>query len=255
MKILTYNLWDSPAGMPTRDTHIQNTLSAMQADVLCLQEIAEKAAADILADICDCPYRQYDLRSATAVLSKYPIRSVQHHDSASAVILDFEDLSFRIVNAHLPWNSAVLREKAILEIVHMAETEETDYTILAGDFNCSAGSDVHRWLTGECTLQGTDACYFDLAESWQMQSGQFPENTLDFRSNPRWGAYEPANTIEKPQRYDRIYLKNPYPAVLPVLKAFGIFGTEVYRETGLAASDHYGIYAELLFIHQKGSQV
>ena len=72
-------------------------------------------------------------------------------------------------------------------------------------------------------------------------------NTLDCRHNPRWGTYEPENTIEIPQRYDRIYLSNPYPNPMPNLTDCRIFGTEIHSETGLSPSDHYGVTADLQF--------
>ena len=42
-------------------------------------------------------------------------------------------------------------------------------------------------------------------------------------------------------------LENPYPEEFPILKKYGIFGRNISEETGLAASDHYGVYAELAF--------
>lgn len=42
-------------------------------------------------------------------------------------------------------------------------------------------------------------------------------------------------------------LKNPYSEEFPILKKYGIFGRNISEETGLAESDHYGVYAELAF--------
>ncbi len=67
------------------------------------------------------------------------------------------------------------------------------------------------------------------------------------RENPRWSVVEAKNTVEVNQRVDWIMLKNPYPAGLPQLKACSLFGTDISEETGLAASDHYGVAAELEF--------
>lgn len=49
------------------------------------------------------------------------------------------------------------------------------------------------------------------------------------------------------RRFDFIMLKNPYPEEFPKLKKCGIFGRDISKETGLAASDHYGVCAELEF--------
>ena len=71
--------------------------------------------------------------------------------------------------------------------------------------------------------------------------------TLNFRENPRWGAFQKRNTIEVSRRFDFIMLKNPYPEAFPTLKKYGIFGRDISKETGLAASDHYGVCVELEF--------
>ena len=125
--------------------------------------------------------------------------------------------------------------------------QDADYTILTGDLNGTDTDDVHRYLMGECSLQGSDAYYFDLAVSYGTRHGSPPGPTLDFHRNPRWGVWEPENTLEIPMRCDRIYLSNPYPKPLPILQDCGIFGTEIFPETGLCASDHYGVYADLQF--------
>ena len=114
-----------------------------------------------------------------------------------------------------------------------------------GDFNSSENSSIHRFLTNEQSLLGADAYYFDLAEAFAQISGTKPLATLNFRENPRWGIAEARNTIEVNQRFDWILLKNPYPAELPELKKCMLFGTEISKRTGLAASDHYGVMAEI----------
>lgn len=247
MRILTYNLWDSSAGMPARTEHIHETLRRMQADVLCLQEVPDITILRYIADICACPYIYFQPEAGTAVLSKNPHTAAWEHPYAAAVLLSWGQYKLQIVSVHLPWKSARQREQAVTEIIRLAESHHADYTIPAGDYNCSDTSDVHRFLTGDCSLAGSDAYYFDLALSCQAAVGIPAASTLDFRHNPRWGRYEPENTIEIPQRYDRIYLSNPYPNPLPKLTDCRIFGTEIHPETGLCPSDHYGVYADLQF--------
>lgn len=247
MKLITYNLWDSPAGMPARKEHIHETLRSMEADILCLQEVPAITTLQSIADKCTCPYICFQPEAGIAVLSGVPQTTAWKHPYAAAVLLLCGDYSIQIVSVHLPWKSARQREQTITEITRLAESHPADYTILAGDFNCSDTSDVHRFLTGDCSLGGSDAYYYDLALSRQAAAGIPAPSTLDFRHNPRWGVYEPENTIEIPQRYDRIYLSNPYPNPLPRLTACGIFGTEFYPDTGLCPSDHYGVYADLQF--------
>ena len=40
MKLASFNVWDSPAGMPHRREQILLALSSLNADVLCLQEVS-----------------------------------------------------------------------------------------------------------------------------------------------------------------------------------------------------------------------
>lgn len=245
MKILTYNLWNSPAGMPQRAVHIRETLSSCKADILCLQEVPDAHTAEVIAEACSCPTVLYSAVSGCALLAGLSAERSWHHRYAVGAMLRAGKKTILSISIHLPWNSAHARETAITEIVLEAEKQDADYIILTGDFNCSDTSDVHRYLTGDCTMEGKDANYYDLALSREAVTGISCMPTLDFRNNPRWGVVEPVNTIEIPQRFDRIYLKNPYPAPFPVLQDCGIFGTEPDRVTGLCPSDHYGVYAVL----------
>jgi len=120
-----------------------------------------------------------------------------------------------------------------------------DYLFFMGDFNCGDNSDVIRMLLGECTLYGTEANpqFFDLAAGYARISGIPARDTLDFFNNPRYKK----NSIEVSSRADRIFLQNTFPNELPAVLMCDIFGTEVYEEIGLAASDHYGVYAKVGF--------
>ena len=152
-----------------------------------------------------------------------------------------------VVNVHLPWKSTLQREQAVVAAVDAASAVHADYTLLAGDFNCSDTSAVHRFLCGEQSLDGHDAYFIDLAEAYAAVTGTVPAPTLDFRGNPRWGIIDPPNTLEKNQRYDRILLANPYPNHMPQLRKFTQFGYEISDITHLAPSDHWGVYALLDF--------
>lgn len=94
--------------------------------------------------------------------------------------------------------------------------------------------------------RGMPARLGHLATAYAETHGTHAAATLNFRENPRWGAGE-ANTMELNQRFDWILCKNPYPTALPVLRNCALFGTGVFGETHLAASDHYGVVAELTF--------
>ncbi|MBP3293776.1 MAG: endonuclease/exonuclease/phosphatase family protein [Clostridia bacterium] len=244
MKIASYNLWESDAGMPERLEQIIEEVTSCRADIFCLQEVS-RPIFDLLTR--NFPYFHLNEPSGTALLSRYPLDAVNNSEFSVSATISVDGISLRIVSLHLPWKSASERERAIVWIVRENEEILTDYTLLAGDFNCSEQSAVHHFLIGEQSLHGADAFFFDLAEAWSEHTGSPPSVTLDFRNNPRWGIVDPPNTIQKSVRYDRILIKNPYPQDFPVLQSFERFGTKSSPVTRLCASDHYGVAAELIF--------
>ena len=248
MKIATYNVWDSDAGMPVRFQQIINEISGTQSDIICLQEVSDRGTHDKFASLCGYDNSHYQSQTGLSILSKYPVEKTMDFEYAAAAIIQYKSKSLLVVNVHLPWDKASLREKAIVGIVESIQNMQADYTLIVGDFNCSEKSSVYRFLTNEQSLLGADAYYFDLAEAYAENNGTKPPATLNFRENPRWGIVEPQNTIEVNQRFDWILLKNPYPSEMPVLKSCTMFGTKISEETHLAASDHYGIMVEIDFL-------
>ena len=245
MKLASYNLWASPAGMPYRGEQIVSALSALHADVLCLQE--DSAEIDLQSALPDLPFCACHREAGLTILSRYPIKDSLCMPYALAITVSYGIYTLCLVNLHLPWQSALSRENAIIAITDAASRVHADFTLLAGDFNCSDASSVQRYLCGEQSLFGHDAYFFDLAEAYADMTGIPPSPTLDFRRNPRWGVVDPPNTLEKNQRFDRILLANPYPTPAPMLTNFGVFSSEISEETRLAPSDHLGVYADLDF--------
>lgn len=247
MKLAAYNIWESPAGMPHRFSQITDEITACGADVFCLQEVENRAVCGKLAEACGYASIQYSERDGTAVFSRIPFENVREHDFAVSVTVCEKERRIQVFSIHLPWKSALSRERAIVNLVRRAAETEADCTVFAGDFNGSEHSSVHRFLTGDQSLLEADAYFFDLAEAYAAATGTIPAATLNVRENPRWGVIDAPNTIQTNQRFDRIYLQNPYPREFPVLKACALFGTAVSPVTRLAASDHYGISAVLEF--------
>lgn len=247
MRIATYNVWDSGMGMPARLGQLADEITGAEADVVCLQEVSSREWHDRLSALCGYGNAHWQAQTGLSILSRYPIHQTADLEYGAFARVQIEGKALLIVNVHLPWERASLREKAIVNIVERTADIEADYTLLAGDFNSSENSSVHRFLTGEQSLLGADAYYFDLAAAYAELCGTRAAATLNFRENPRWGAGGTKNTMEVNQRFDWILCKNPYPAELPILKGCALLGTGVSGETRLAASDHYGVVAELAF--------
>ena len=245
MKIATYNIWNSEAGLPFRFQQIIDEITNLDADIICLQEVANREWHDEISALCGYFYSCYQEKTGLSILSRVSVEETYDFEFGTAACMQLEGKTILVTNVHLPWDSASLREKSIVDIVKGMADIEADISFLMGDFNSSADSSVHRFLTNEQSLLGCDAYFYDLAEAFADMSGKKPLATLDFRKNPRWGVIQPQNTIEVSQRFDWILLKNPYPAEFPVLKFYRIFGTKISGETGLAASDHYGALVEM----------
>lgn len=247
MKIATYNIWNSDIGMPIRFNQLTNEIIGINADIICLQEVADREKHNSFSKLCGYDYSHWQSQTGLSILSRYPIDKTADFEYGASARIQLESKTLLVINVHLPWEKASLREKAIVNIVESSANIKADYTILTGDFNTSENSSVHHFLTNEQSLLGADAYYFDLAEVSAEMRGTKPLATLNFRENPRWGIAEPKNTVEVNKRFDWILLENPYPAKLPEVKDCMLFGTEIEKETNLAASDHYGIMVEIEF--------
>lgn len=258
MKIATYNIWNSESGMPARLDYIIAEICKVNADIICLQEVAGWEMAEKIADEAEYPYCLFSNypgeEEGLCILSRLPLeekeawlseeRGVWLGDAkAIHCICLWGEKRILVANVHLPWDSVAERERQIVEVIAAIDEKQYDYAYLAGDFNCSERADVQRFLTGECILRDRESkpCWYDLALSYAELTGTEAECTLNFRENPRFQN----NTIELNARFDRILLRNPYPCDFPVLKECSVFGQTVYEDIGLAASDHYGVVVEV----------
>jgi len=252
MRIATYNIWNSQDGMPYRTKHLVEEINKIYADIICLQEVSNNTLAKEISQLAGYKFLYFENYSdedeGLAILSKMPfLKSVSLFGRANALIVLLEVYEKRlcVANIHLPWNSTINREKQIIEVTSYLEAEQLDYAILAGDFNCTESSDVNRFLLGECSLYGMESTYnwYDLAYSYAERMMTKPDCTLNFTKNPRFTN----NTIENNSRVDRIMLRNTYPMEFPKLMNCHIWGQKIYDDTRLAASDHYGVLAEIIF--------
>lgn len=174
-------------GMPMRFQQLIDEIIGIKADIICLQEVSDHEKHNIFSLLCGYNYSYWQLQTGLSILSRYPIgKSVDFEYGTSAYIL-LKSKTLLVVNVHLPWEKASLREKAIVNIADNISRVKADYTLLMGDFNSSENSSIHRFLTNEQSLLGSDAYYFDLAEVSAEINGTKTIATLNFRENPRWG--------------------------------------------------------------------
>ena len=134
----------------------------------------------------------------------------------------------------------------MIEIINDTKDITADYAFLLGDFNCSDNSSVHRFITGEQTLNAAEAnpMWEDMAQVNSEIKKTHPEYTLDIRNNPRWKDKTHAYTSS---RMDRIYLRDAFPKPSPELAGFWVFGKNIDKDSGYSTSEHYGVVAEVEF--------
>lgn len=261
MKIATYNVWNENKGRGNRFDQILKEIQKTDADVIGLQEVTPCFYEAYLRKKAGYAYSFFetygDEEEGLAILSKYPLLNTffLHKEGKSAngaaanVLFHAGGCRFSFTTTHLPWESALKKEELIVEtdafIHRQREREQVDFCLLAGDFNGSLNSSVHRFLLGEQSLNSCEAkpYWFELSSTYAALQGDRLKPTLDFLRNPRW---EGKNSIEIPFAADRIYCMNCRKEM--VLHKADIFGTEISPETGLSASDHYGVWAEMDFI-------
>jgi endonuclease/exonuclease/phosphatase family metal-dependent hydrolase len=154
---------------------------------------------------------------------------------------------FSFTNVHLPCDSVREKEKQIVAIdnfIHK-QKEQADYFLLLGDFNSGINSSVHRFLTGEQTInnQESNPYWIDIIGNYAALHNLPLLPTLDCINNPRWKGKD---TIYAPEHDDRIYVLDNWAA----MKFTGaeLFGTAINPINNLSASDHYGVMVDVEFI-------
>lgn len=257
MKIATYNIWNDEATLDFRTAQILDEICKADADIIGLQEVSTAFYNNYLAKVSGYAHHvfmQYPgEEEGLAVLSRYPLifaealyyRKEYANSLAVNVLFEVEGIRFSLTNVHLPWDSVKARENQIVAInTFIYEHAKTDFNILLGDFNGNVGSGVDRFLGGDQTLNGCEAnpCWNDLYSAYAARMGEKVKPTLDTVNNPRWAGKK---SIYTPEVMDRIYLMDHWYET--ELETVQLFGTKVSKETGYAASDHYGVVAEVNF--------
>ena len=256
MKIATYNIWNDEATLKLRTKQILEEIRLVNADIIGLQEVSAEFYNSCLATnsgYLHHGFMQYPgEEEGLAVLSRYPLifqealyqREQYANSQAMNVFFMVEGVRFSLTNVHLPWNSVAAREHQILAVDRHLREQNADFHILLGDFNSDTNSSVDRYLLGDQTLHGCEANppWNDLASAYAARTGEEVSPTLDMVNNPRWAGKK---CIYTPEVMDRIYIRDHWYET--ELESVKVFGTEISKKTGYAASDHYGVVAEVNF--------
>ena len=246
MRIATYNIWNSSRGCPERIGHLVETIKALDADLIGIQEVNEtawKAISEAFPDHEKCHFLYRGDDEGLAFISKYPIKKTRFLNCDPDYPTDALVITARVngkevdfATFHLTWNSEEKRISEITNLERYLETQSGKIQFALGDMNCSEASSVYRFLCDECLPR-----WRDLVKEYSKTKPRFDkEYSLDYMKNPRWKD-EPRPGA--PFFADRVFVRGCDDGFK--LKVGFLFGQEMYPETGLCASDHYGVCFEV----------
>jgi maltose 6'-phosphate phosphatase len=273
LRALSFNVWNEPNSWDKRLSAICEVVRQMNADVVALQEVPangpsqdSSATCDVLAERMGFPhvaYKSYPTgpKDGLAVLSRTRLGQPEAgwetaypglRECGMRVSTQVHGRQIAITNVHLDYADIAERERQVLDLHRWIESRASrDVEILCGDFNCTASSSIHRFLTGEQALNGISAgamgketagAWLDTVAHHVTIRGGDESPTLDFVNNPRWAGRP---TLETPRRVDWILIKTRLANLGVVIDDAGRFATEGIGYPPVVASDHYGVFADL----------
>jgi endonuclease/exonuclease/phosphatase family metal-dependent hydrolase len=262
LRIVTWNLWWRFGDWEARLPAILRTLAALDADIMCLQEVwAEEDGPDqaqVLAghlgyESVSTTHRWSDgLSIDNAVLSRLPIGSSESRalpgpdgepGPRQVLLADLTGAGGRIpvFTAHLDYRydaSALRTAQAAAVARFVAERRSSSPQafppVLAGDLNAVPGSDEVRSLTGVAPVPVPGLAFQD---AWE-QGG-------DGGGGHTWSAANPylADAAWPGRRLDYVLVGWPRPRPVGNIVSCRIAGTEAVD--GVQPSDHYAVVADL----------
>lgn len=237
MKILTLNTWGTNGPIGRRPILIDQIL-ALDADLLCLQEVVDPSLFKALA----YSHTLHMPDQGLAILSRFPVQSERRlvYKTASplepyrrgVLLAQLSDLLW-VGTTHLSWKAedTASRQGQAEELVQTAEVL-SDPVLLSGDFNAQPSEPPIR--------QMVQAGFVDLFEALRAPSPtEEPGITWDNR-NP----FIQSHSVRFPdRRIDYLFLRQAPAETWKVLSC----QVALNRPTlsGLYASDHYGVLAIL----------
>ncbi len=265
LRVVTWNLWwRFPLGDPAppfvpwqqRQPAILATLAALDADVVCLQEVwAEEhgpdqgawLAAELGLHLAHPPGRfRNGLSFRNAVLSRWPVREaattplVAGVRTAAHAVLDTPFGPVPVVTTHLSWayDGSAERIEQARALAHLAASlhpgQDGFPVIVAGDLNATPTSDEVRLLTGEAPVPVPGFVLHDL---WAQAGDGSPGHTWT-RANPYLaGATWPERRID--------HLLVGWPRPRPVGNPVRCWLIGDRPVDGVWPSDHLGVAADL----------
>jgi endonuclease/exonuclease/phosphatase family metal-dependent hydrolase len=259
LRVLTLNIWNRQGPWEQRLALIRAGIRRLSPDLVGLQEIIEAAGRTQADDIREGlgyetafgAANDYGdgVRFGNAVLSRWPIArsrvfplptgKTDEHRSLLLAEITSPHGSIPFFVTHLNWrlHHGAVREEQVLAVAAYVKREAPIAglpPILVGDFNAEPDATEIRFLKGLHALGGTSTYFADCFGI----AGEGPGITFDARKNPF-----AAPTHEPPRRIDYVFVRGPNGEARGEPLSAKVVMDEV--EGGIAATDHYGVLAEI----------
>lgn len=268
MRIVSWNLWAFDTDRSARRHRIIQTLSQLEPDVCCLQEVRADRSEDLATTLSE-ELSLHDERTpplgvewwrqrlgddtatvSNVILSRWPATDVTSVQLPLADGLDEGRSALLARLAHprgpvlmvttqlasAPGASALrVRQVRSLAAAVVDRRTDDDLVILTGDLNAEADSDEVRMLCGHKTRPAAEGLV--LLDAWRFAPPGNVGWTWDRRNPYVEVTGEPSSRID-------YLLVGPLPTGrVPRVAAIGVAGTDVVG--GTAASDHFAVVADV----------
>jgi endonuclease/exonuclease/phosphatase family metal-dependent hydrolase len=262
LRVMTLNLWNTQGPAEARIRHVSRKLPALAPDIVLLQECRRGKTIDQPAELAatidaTVVFDTVDPESpggpiGNAILSRHRIRS---HESAAlpsppgdarrvlCASIETPEGHIAVGTTHLSWelDAAIARERQAVAADRFLRDFPSDLPrIWGGDLNCAPDSEVVRFLTGRCSLEGQATYWRDAfarrhphADGWTWA-----------RRNPFVGRH-----IEPDRRIDYIFAGIPHRGQGFEGGAGSVEDARVCLdepdENGVFASDHFAVIVDI----------
>lgn len=261
LRVLTINIWNRQGPWEARARLLRAGIEALDPDVIGMQEVLSDGTTSLTDDIAGglglhtvfgvAKHMPGGIEFGNAALSRWPI--AEHEvvplpaagtgacRSVLATRIDTPHGPLPFLVTHLSWrfNHGFAREQQVLALADVMTSRfptggKALPLVMVGDFNATADATEIRFLRGLHALEGRSVYLGDCFEL----AGQGPGITFDTHVNPNT-----AHRHDPPRRIDYVFVRGPDTRG----RGRALHARVVLDEVvdGVAASDHYGVYAEL----------
>jgi endonuclease/exonuclease/phosphatase family metal-dependent hydrolase len=259
LRILTLNIWNRMGPWDERIELIRAGIRELSPDLVGLQEVIDNAGRTQAQDIAAGLGYETAFGVAhdhgggvgfgNAVLSRWPIARTVTFPLPTGDTDEHRSLLFAEIASphgaipffvtHLNWkfHHGYAREQQVQAIAEHVKAEAPIAglpPVLVGDFNAEPEAAEIRFLKGLQSLSGKSTFFADCF----ALAGVGPGFTFDATRNPH-----AASTHEYPRRIDYVFVRGPDQKVRGKPLSARVVLEAVHG--GVAATDHYGVYAEV----------